>query len=263
MSLIDIFSIKDKTAIVTGGAGHLGTAFSEALAEAGANVVIASRNEKKCMELAERLRNEYNITAVGMELDVSSLDSINKCWENVYLKTGNIDILVNNATYGALGSIETLSENDWAKGIDGTINNVFRCTKAVIPYMKQQKTGAIINISSMYGNVSPDPRIYGDSGFDSPPNYGAGKSAIVQFTKYCACHLADYGIRVNCISPGPFPTQEVQKQEWFIDSLNNKNPLGRIGQPTDLKGVIILLASDASNYITGQNIFVDGGWTIW
>ena len=260
---MDIFSLKGKTAIVTGGAGHLGTAFSEAFAEAGANVIIASRNEKKCLELAERLRNEYGIASVGMELDVSSLDSITKCWEDVYSKTGSIDILVNNAIYGTSGSIETLSEDDWAKGIDGTINNVFRCTKAVIPYMKRQKAGAIINISSMYGCVSPDPRIYGDSGFDSPPNYGAGKSAIVQFTKYCACHLADSGIRVNCISPGPFPTPEVQKEEWFIDSLNNKNPLGRIGQPADLKGVIILLASDASNYMTGQNIFVDGGWTIW
>ncbi|MCD4782202.1 MAG: SDR family oxidoreductase [Candidatus Eremiobacteraeota bacterium] len=263
MSLMNLFSLKGKTAIVTGGAGHLGTAFSEALAEAGANVVIASRNEKKCIELAERLRNEYDITAVGMELDVSSLDSINKCWENVYLKTGSIDILVNNATYGASGSIETLSEDDWAKGIDGTINNVFRCTKAAIPYMKQQKTGVIINISSMYGNVSPDPMIYGDSGFDSPPNYGAGKSAIMQFTRYCACHLADYGIRVNCISPGPFPNPDVQKEGWFIDNLNNKNPLGRIGQPSDLKGIAILLASDASSYITGQNIFIDGGWTIW
>ena len=263
MSLIDLFSLKGKTAIVTGGAGHLGTAFSEALAEAGANVVIASGNEEKCIELAERLKNEYDITAVGMELDVSSLDSITKCWDDVYLKTGSIDILVNNATYGASGSIETLSEDDWARGFDGTINNVFRCTKAVIPYMKQQKTGAIINISSMYGNVSPDPRIYGDSGFDSPPNYGAGKSAIVQFTKYCACHLANYGIRVNCISPGPFPTQEVQKEEWFIKNLNNKNPLGRIGQPSNLKGIAILLASDASSYITGQNIFVDGGWTVW
>lgn len=258
-----MFSLKGKTAIVTGGAGHLGTAFSEALAEAGANVVIASKNKKKCMELAERLRNEYDIAAVGMEIDVSSLNSITKCWEEVYLKTESIDILVNNATYGASGSIEMLSEDDWAKGIDGTINNVFRCTKAVIPYMKQQKSGAIINISSMYGNVSPDPRIYGDSGFDSPPNYGAGKSAIVQFTKYCACHLADYGIRVNCISPGPFPNPEVQKEKWFIKNLNNKNPLGRIGQPSDLKGIAILLASDASSYMTGQNIFVDGGWTVW
>ncbi len=258
-----MFSLKDKTAIVTGGAGHLGTAFSEALAEVGANVVIASKNEKKCMELAERLRNEYDITAIGIELDVSSLDSINKCWKEVYLKTESIDILVNNATYGASGSIETLSEDDWTKGIDGTINNVFRCTKAVIPYMKQQNTGTIINISSMYGHVSPNPGIYGESGFDSPPNYGAGKSAIVQFTKYCACHLADYGVRVNCISPGPFPTPKVQKEEWFIDNLNNKNPLGRIGQPRDLKGILILLASDASSYITGQNIFVDGGWTVW
>jgi len=263
MSLVEIFSLKDKTAIVTGGAGHLGTAFSEALAEAGASVIVASKNEKKCVTLAERLRKEYDITAIGMELDVSSLDSINKCWEKVYSKTGSIDILVNNASYGTSGSIEMLSEDEWIKGIDGTINNVFRCTKAVIPYMKQQEKGVIINVSSMYGNVSPDPRIYGDSGFDNPPNYGAGKAGIVQFTKYCACHLADYGIRVNSISPGPFPSSVVQKEEWFIENLNNKNPLGRIGQPNDLKGVAILLASDASSYITGQNIFVDGGWTIW
>lgn len=260
---MDIFSLKSKTAIVTGGAGHLGTAFSEALAEAGANVIIASKNENKCMKVAERLRKEYDITAIGMELDVSSLESIIKCWEKVHLETGSIDILVNNANYGTSGSIEMLSEDDWIKGIDGTINNVFRCTKAVIPYMKQQKKGVIINISSMYGQVSPDPRIYGDSGFDNPPNYGAGKSGIVQFTKYCACHLADYGIRVNCISPGPFPSSEVQKEKWFIENLNNKNPLHRIGRPEDLKGVVILLAADASSYITGQNIFVDGGWTIW
>lgn len=264
MSLTELFGLENKTAIVTGGSGHLGTAICEALSEAGANVVIGSRNERKCIVLAERLEKEYAVTARGMKLNISSMRSINRCWKKVYLELGSIDILVNNAYYGGVGNnVETISEEDWMKGIDGSINNVFRCTKAVIPYMKQQKKGVIINISSMYGHVSPDPRIYGDSGFDNPPNYGAGKAAIAQFTRYCACHLVNYGIQVNCISPGPFPSLKVQETEWFIENLKNKTPLSRIGQPDDLKGIIILLASDASSYITGQNIFVDGGWTIW
>jgi gluconate 5-dehydrogenase len=129
--------------------------------------------------------------------------------------------------------------------------------------MEAKKQGVIINISSMYGIVSPDPRIYGDSGYNNPPDYGAGKAGIIQFTKYAACHLAAKGIRVNAVSPGPFPGAEVQKNEAFITNLKNKVPLGRIGQPADLKGVVVFLASDASSYITGQNIIVDGGWTVW
>jgi len=115
----------------------------------------------------------------------------------------------------------------------------------------------------MYGVVSPDPRIYGDSGYDNPPNYGAGKAAIIQFTRYAACHLAAKGIRVNAISPGPFPNPKVQENKWFISNLKNKVPLGRIGQPGDLKGAVVFLASEGSSYITGQNIVVDGGWTVW
>ena len=156
-----------------------------------------------------------------------------------------------------------MSEEDWETGINGTINGVFRCTREVIPIMEKNGEGSIINISSMYGKVSPDPSIYEESGFNSLPNYGAGKSAIIQYTKYLACHLAKKRIRVNSVSPGLFPKEEVQKNVKFINQLKKKVPMDRIGLPDELKGTIIFLASNASSYITGENILVDGGWTSW
>jgi len=263
VNVMELFSLKGKVAIITGGAGHLGSAVSEGLAEAGADVVIASKNENRCKTLAEKLSKKYNIHAIGMALDIRSMDIVKNCLKKINHEMGAIDILVNNASFGKPNTLESMTEQEWLVGIDGTIHGVFRCTQAVIPYMEAQRHGVIINISSMYGIVSPDPRIYGDSGYDNPSNYGAGKAAILQFTKYAACHLATKGIRVNAISPGPFPNPDVQKNQWFISNLRNKVPLRRIGEPGDLKGATIFLASEASSYITGQNILVDGGWTVW
>ena len=259
-----MFSLKGKVAIVTGGAGHLGTAISEALAQYGAKLVIASRNADQCQTLARQLSKDYGIEAKGSELDMCSHDSVIQCMEKVHSEMGSVDILINNASSGkpSIG-IEAVTEEDWLNGLNGTINGVFRCTKTVIPYMRKNHYGVIINISSMYGIVSPDSRIYGDSGYNNPPDYGAGKAAIIQFTKYSACHLACDGIRVNAISPGPFPGAEVQQNKTFISNLENRVPLGRIGRPDDLKGAIVFLASNASSYVTGQNIIVDGGWTVW
>ena len=129
--------------------------------------------------------------------------------------------------------------------------------------MKKQKTGSIINIASIYGTVSPDPEIYENSGFDNPPEYGAGKAAIIQFTRYIAVHNAKYGVRANSISPGPFPNQTVQKNKKFMNNLKRKIPMNRIGHPNELKGITIFLASNASSFLTGENIHVDGGWTAW
>jgi gluconate 5-dehydrogenase len=138
---------------------------------------------------------------------------------------------------------------------------VFRCTKLVLPFLNDN--ASIINIGSMYGLVSPDPGIYGTTGLDNPGSYGAGKAAIVQFTRYCAVHLAPRKIRVNCISPGPFPDAAAQKNRTFLRALSRKVPLGRVGRPEEIQGAVIFLASAASGYVTGQNIIVDGGWTIW
>jgi gluconate 5-dehydrogenase len=129
--------------------------------------------------------------------------------------------------------------------------------------MKRQNAGSIINIASMYGIVSPNPALYRGTEFFNPANYGSGKAAIIQFSRYTACFFAKYGIRVNAISPGAFPNQKVQKDQIFLERLCEKVPLGRIGQPEELKGAVVFLASRAASYITGINLVVDGGWTAW
>jgi NAD(P)-dependent dehydrogenase (short-subunit alcohol dehydrogenase family) len=259
----DLFNLSGEVAVVTGGSGYLGAAMVEGLAKHGANVVIASRNKESNENLAKKLTDLYGVKCYGIELDVSDESSIKLTFAEIVNNVGKIDILVNNAYYGKSGKAEDISEENWKLGIDGTINNVFRCTKEALSYMLPQGKGNIINISSMYGVISPDPSIYGTTGFDNPPNYGAGKAAIIQFTRYIACHYGRKGIRANSISPGPFPNKNVQENKQFIENLSKKTALGRIGQPSELQGSIVFLASNASSFITGQNICVDGGWTAW
>lgn len=180
---------------------------------------------------------------------------------------GKIDVLINCATYGAgygAGSkIEGMSDEDWAKGLDGALGVSFRCTREVIEYFDRNGGGNIINFASMYGVVSPDPKIYGSSGQNNPPNYGAGKAGVLQLTRYCAAHLADKKIRVNSVTPGPFPNLNKPIPKDFLDNLSNKTMLGRVGRPKEIVGAIVFLSSDASSYMTGANIVVDGGWTAW
>lgn len=263
MSIINIFDLSHKVAIVTGGYGHLGTSISEALAEAGADVYIVGKNKEKCIEIANLIQKSVNSKITGLELDISSTKSIEDCFNQIIEKSSKIDILVNNASYAISEKLEDMTSENWQQGIEGTINGVFRCTKAVLSYMKNNNSGSIINISSMYGIVSPDPSIYLKNNFNNSPSYGSGKAGIIQFSRYCACYLAKNGIRVNTISPGPFPNTDVQKNQDFISELEKKTPMGRIGKPHEIKGAIVFLASNASSYVTGQNISVDGGWTAW
>ena len=254
----NIFSLKGKVAIVTGGYGHLGKAITKALYDFGADVYVAGRYEKKFKEV---FNNFPNIKFVY--LDILNETSIKEAFEKVFEETNSIDILVNNAVFTTFNNPEKMTEEEFIKGVDGTLISVFRCLKNAIPYMKKTG-GSIINISSMYGLVAPDLRIYEEyPQFLNPPNYGAAKAGVIQLTKYYAVALSKYNIRVNCITPGAFPSKEVQKHKGFIKKLEQKIPLGRIGKPEELAGAIILLASDASSYITGQNIIVDGGWTVW
>jgi len=262
-TIYDLLSLKNKTALITGGAGHLGSEICNTLAELGADVILASRDEEKCrikcLEIEERCGGA--IHAHPLHLDLMDKDSIARCFDQVH-ELGGLDILVNNAWSGNKNSLESISDEDWEYDIEMSLTSVFRCVKKALPGLKE-KRGVILNITSMYGHVAPDYRLYDGNGFSNPPSYGAAKAGVIQFTKYLASFLAPDGIRVNCLSPGPFPTAETQKNVEFIERLGSKNPLGRIGQPHEVKGAVALLCSDASSYMTGQNICVDGGWAAW
>lgn len=261
--LKDLFSLKNRTALVTGGAGYLGLAMCETLAELGANVVLASRDEEKCKNAAATLQEIFSdVRLIGLRLELLEPESITDCLQIVEREFGGLDILINNAWSGKKNSWESITEEDWRYDIDMSLNAPFRLVKAAFPLLEARR-GAILNIASMYGHVAPDHRIYEGTNFANPPSYGAAKAGVIQFTKYLASFLSPYGIRANAISPGAFPHPPTREHKIFLDRLSGKNPLNRVGEPHELKGAVALLCSDAGSYMTGQNICVDGGWAVW
>ena len=265
-----IFSLENKTAIVTGALGLIGKQHCIALAEAGANVVVADIDENKCIKFAKSLEAK----SLGIELDVTNPDSIKNLRDEVIKAFGSIDVLVNNAAINdsfenpkaALeqSRFENYPLEFWQKSVDVNITGIFLCSQILGSVMAEQKSGSIINIASTYGIVAPDQKLYldkdGNQKFYKPPAYSATKGAVISFTKYLAAYWGDKGVRVNTLSPGGV---ENNQDEYFIESYSNKTPLKRMAQPTDYKGALIFLASDASSYMTGANLVVDGGWTCW
>ncbi len=261
-SLKELMSLQDKTVFITGGAGHLGTAMCEALAELGASIVIGSRDQEKSRLVAAALSDEFGVRASGVQLDITDPDSVEAGLSIVEKEYGGLNILINNAWSGNKNTFESISMDDWKYDIDVCLNGVFYTVKQAFPYLKDTK-GVIVNIASMYGHVAPDYRMYMGNDHANPPSYGAAKAGVIQLTKYLASFLSPHGIRVNAISPGPFPFSDALKNEEFVGSLKAKTMLDRVGSPEELKGIIALLCSDASSYMTGQNICVDGGWAAW
>ena len=185
----------------------------------------------------------------------------------IRLHFGRLDVLVNNAHSGKTGTLESARAEDYSNAFAVSVQSMAELVRKALPLMRQAVSesgqASVINISSMYGMVSPDPSIYGDSGHNSPPYYGAAKAAILQYTRYAAVHLAEEKIRVNAISPGPFPKARVsQTMPELWDTLNRKSPMKRVGQPQEIGGAAVFLASDAASYVTGQCLAVDGGFTV-
>lgn len=262
-TLQELLSLRGKTAVVTGGAGYLGTAICETLAELGANLVIASRDLAKCEKKCEELRaTGHSGKMIALQLDATKKTAPVEFLEQVHKHFDAIDILVNNAWSGKKNSWESITDEDWEYDVNMSLNSVFRMTKAAFEDLKAKK-GVILNIGSLYSHLAPDYRMYDGKEFANPPSYGAAKAGVIQFTKYLSSFLSPYGIRVNALSPGAFPHPPTQKHSEFIGRLAAKCPSNRIGQPDDLKGAVALLCTDAGCFITGQDIHVDGGWGAW
>ena len=258
----ELLDIKEKVIVITGGYGYLGEGMTRGLAAYGANVIVAGRSidkfEEKFASIGESISFEY--------ADIASSESLKELYTKVYARFSRIDVVVNNAHFVKGNVIDGITDDDWAATMEGVLGAAHKSIREVTPYLQQQGYGKIINISSMYGIVSPNFSVYEGENcrrFTNPPHYGAAKAGLIQLTKYYAVSLAPYNIQVNCISPGPFPKPEVQENREFTDRLRQLNPMGKIGQPEDLVGPLVLLSSKGSDFITGQNIIVDGGWTIW
>jgi gluconate 5-dehydrogenase len=258
--MVYTFDLTSKIVLITGGYGHLGKAVTESLLFHGAIVYVLGRDEKKFTKSFLNNSNSGNIHFQYCDIENSA--SITNAFKIVHDKTERIDVLINNAYYNKGTSAEFMTDEEWGIGIDGTLNSVFRCMREILPYFKKAQKGKIINVSSMYGIVSPDFEVYENfQEFLNLPNYGAAKAGIIQLTKYYASYLGKIGININTITPGPFPSEKVQQSTKFIDELSRRTCLNRIGKPEDLGGAFVFLSSDASDFITGQNIIVDGGWT--
>lgn len=261
MEIENILSLlpTNRNIIVTGGYGYLGSAISESLAEHGANVYVIGRNLDRFNEAFKSSRNKSRINFLNG--DIASTESLQNSFDQLYQKAGRIDGIINNAFYAKGQSPENMDREDFNYTIDGSLTAVFESIKLSIPFLSSD--ASIVNVSSMYGMVAPDFQAYTDNPqFLNPPHYGAAKAGVIQLTKYYASYLCGKGIRVNSVSPGPFPNYEIQKNEKFIEELKKRTLLNRIGLPNELAGVFVFLMSESSKFITGQNFTVDGGWTV-
>lgn len=263
----ELFNLQNRVAFVSGATGHLGKEMVFCLAKAGAHVIINSRHQEQLEQLSFEL-SKHSLESTIACFDITDSKGIDVLIE-ILSKFERLDVLINNAYSGKPGTIKNATEEDFLLAYQSAVTGPFNLIQSSMKYLlaaanKNSGGASIINISSMYGQVSPDPSIYGDTGLNNPPFYGAAKSGLQQLTRYLACHLAANKIRVNSISPGAFPPVEsALKNPVFIKELNKKIPLGRVGSPNELSGAILFLASDASSYVTGANIPVDGGWTAW
>jgi NAD(P)-dependent dehydrogenase (short-subunit alcohol dehydrogenase family) len=260
-----MFRLDKKIVIVTGGAGLYGKPISLALAEAGAHVIIASRDEEKCKEYARELKKK-KLSVEGIKLDQSDEKSINDFTNGIVKKYKRIDVLVNNAvSREGCKDLDVISKTDLEKSQLINYTGLMLLTQAFIKVMVGQKGGNIVNISSIQGVVGPNFPVYGNTGMSSAITYTYEKWGMVGFTKWIANYYGKFNIRANCISPGGYGpgVRSGKLKEEFIENYKRLTPLGRFAEDEDIKGPVVFLASEASAYITGHNLLVDGGWTSW
>ena len=267
MNVIKLFSLEGRVAIVTGGRGLYGSAISEGLCEAGATVVIASRNSEKCEEYAASLRQK-GLSAWGMALDLADDLSINRLADDVVSRFGRIDVLVNNAVdRSKMVSLNDATREILQSSASVNLNGQILLSQKCLTYFVKQKKGNIINISSMRGLDCPHFPFYPPEYGDQPVDYTTEKWALVGLTKYMAGRYGKDGVRVNCICPGGYngdrPAARVADDAPFTKAYKENCPLGDWAHYDDIKGPVVFLASEASAYVTGATLVMDGGWTIW
>lgn len=273
----DLFSLVGKTAMLTGASGFLGRTFARALLENGARVIAVGRSERLGQEVAVWTSEFGEDRVRGVLVDMYDRAAFAAALDELIAEEPSIDVLVNNAhELGPAtgfnipdGGLEGMSIEQWVRNFEGGVIWPAVAVQKIGVGMKSRGFGSIINISTMYALVAPSPKLYEGTPFMNPPGYSASKAALLAFTRYIASFWGQYGIRANAIVPGPFSNTEdtdgknsVGMGDPFLDRLQARTCLGRTGRPLELVGALLYLASDASSFMTGQTVIVDGGWTI-
>ena len=259
---IIIYNLSGKVVLITGAVGQLGSSIAKIFANNNASVIVSDLDIEKCNELESCLANNENSSHTSLNLDVTSEISVNKAKELIEKKYSKLDILINNAATAIFSDSSLRKKDEFMKVFEVNTYGTFNCIQKLLPLMsnKQQST-SIINIASVYGCVSSDPRIYGDLDRKNSEIYSVSKAGVIQMTKYLSIHYADKNIRINSISPGGIFNNHDKN---FSKNYSNRVPLKRMADVEEILGSILFLSDDKlSSYITGQNIIIDGGMTSW
>jgi NAD(P)-dependent dehydrogenase (short-subunit alcohol dehydrogenase family) len=260
-SVQQLFDLTCRVALVSGASGYLGSAMAAALAEAGATVVVSSRDAEKARGVAARLPSPGGAKHAGISLDHLREESINAGFDAALQAAGKIDILVNNGHAADKSDWTNVTAEEFSHQLANATGYFLLARKLRDHVVARQAPGSVIIVGSMYGVVGSYPDAYEGICAASPVHYHTLKGGLVHLTRHLAVYWARDNVRVNCLSPGPFPHAGAPAE--MVKRLEQKSPMRRMGQPHELKGPLLLLASDAGSYITGQNLLVDGGWTAW
>ncbi len=261
-----LMNLKNKKFLLTGGTGYIGSITAKEILKNGGKLIFTTTTYKKLKNFKSSLRPRLRSNCEGYIVDLNNENEIENLINKIKKKYKYLNGIVNNAYGGSTGSIQNIKKIDFLRATNLNLYAPFKIIKDLKHLLekgfnKSKTSSSIVNIGSMYGSVSPDGKIYKASKDQNPVHYGSTKAGLIQMTKYLACNLNGKKIRVNCISPGPIPNKKVSKN--FIKKLIKKTPAQRIGKPIEIAFPVVFLLSDASSYINGANIPVDGGWTSW
>ncbi|MEP6917245.1 MAG: SDR family oxidoreductase [Acidobacteriota bacterium] len=270
-----LFSLEGRTAVLTGASGFLGRTMARTLLQNGARVVVLGRSDR-LQTTAAQWADEFGAGAVSAhQVDMYDLDALGLVLDRIAAEEARLDVLINNAHElgpptgfnTPTGRLEEATLDQWMRNLTGGVYWPALATQKLGPRMQQAAAGSIINIATMYAVVAPSPRLYEGKTALNPPGYSASKAALVAFTRYVASFWGSYGIRANAILPGPFSNTEndgpnTVRDTDFLRRLTERTCVGRVGRPHELAGALLFLASDASSFVTGHSLVVDGGWTI-
>lgn len=263
MTSSKLFDLTDKVVLMAGGGGYLGRSCCVELARHGARVLIADVRQEAAEAVAEEIRAE-GYQAEGVALNIADEAAIQAVVNDIQKRLGRLDVAVNATFYSTGKSMDEMTMDDWRAGLAVSLDGAFAFAREAGRIMIDQGGGSIVQFSSMYGVVSPDWQLYEGLTSVNPVDYGVSKAGILQMVRYQAAMWGKHKVRVNAIIPGSFPNPGLrEKMPEFIQRLGAKCPLRRVGEPEEIAGAVVYLASDAASFVTGTQLVVDGGWCAW